>query len=146
MYRIFSGRTTASHCPPQPSIFNCPITKLFSFYEEHIFGFTTMFCSTNLFFKVRSFIWKDGRNLYKYQFFTFIAKVYPANCFVAEIQMHDSIIFHCYFVLLLIVSATYRSSDFGIGFAKFKRRFHFSFLVSAAVDKLTARWNWVDET
>ena len=27
----------------------------------------------------------------------------------------------------------------------FKRRFHFLFLVSVAVDKLTARWNWVDE-
>ena len=27
----------------------------------------------------------------------------------------------------------------------FKRRFHFLFLVSIAVGKLTARWNWVDE-
>ena len=35
--------------------------------------------------------------------------------------------------------------DFGIDFAKFKSRFHFLFLVSGAVDKLTARWNWVDK-
>ena len=35
--------------------------------------------------------------------------------------------------------------DFRIDFAKFKSRFHFLFLVSGAVDKLTARWNWVDK-
>ena len=43
------------------------------------------------------------------------------------------------------VSATYGSRDFGIGSQNFKCRFHFLFVVSFAVDKLTPRGKWLDE-
>ena len=54
MYRTFYSLTTVSGCLSQPLtacmnikslIRNCTIKKCFSFYEKHIFNFTTIFCN-----------------------------------------------------------------------------------------------------
>ena len=48
-----------------------------------------MFCST-MFFKVFDLFFKDGKNLYLYKFFTFIAKFNPENYFLFEIRKRNT--------------------------------------------------------
>ena len=83
---------------------NHTIIKCFSFSEKRIFNFTTMFCSTILFFNTSTFT-------------NFFARIYPANYFLAEIWKHGtdfSISAQVFFLLLLILLKRYINADLKI--------------------------------
>ena len=82
------------------------ITMCFSFYEKHISNFTTMFCNIIFFSKCLVYYFEGRQKLVTSQFFTFIAKLYPANYFLVEIRKHNTN-FSIFSSLLLFIIADF---------------------------------------